>query len=95
MPLSDIPKHVQDAFIATEDIRFYKHPDLILNDSLHPCGRISKQGHMSKGRHYNPAGSRNAFLSQKSYEQKNTGNLFAYQLEKSILRNRFLKLISI
>ena len=25
IPLSDIPQHVRDAFIAVEDIRFYKH----------------------------------------------------------------------
>src|SRR5699024_9244347 len=37
--LSDIPKHVQDAFIATEDIRFYQHPGFdikrLVSSALH------------------------------------------------------------
>ena len=54
--LSDIPQHVQDAFIATEDIRFYKHPGFDIKRLASSCGITSRPEPITRRRYNNPAG---------------------------------------
>ena len=40
--LSEIPQHVQEAFIAAEDLRFYKHSGIDIYRILARFGKISR-----------------------------------------------------
>lgn len=91
--LSDIPKHVQDAFIATEDIRFYKHPGFDIKRLA------SSVWHNIKARAYVQGGGtitqqvvRNAFLSQKKVMSRKIQEIYlAYQLEKKYSKEQILE----
>ena len=54
--LSDIPQHVQDAFIATEDIRFYKHPGFDIKRLASSLWHNIKARAYVQGRHNNSTG---------------------------------------
>jgi 1A family penicillin-binding protein len=91
--LSDIPQHVQDAFIATEDIRFYKHPGFDIKRLA------SSLWHNIKARAYVQGGGtitqqvvRNAFLSQKKVMSRKIQEIYlAYQLEKKYSKEQILE----
>ncbi|HZJ58470.1 MAG TPA: PBP1A family penicillin-binding protein [Clostridia bacterium] len=91
--LSDIPKHVQDAFIATEDIRFYTHPGFDIKRLA------SSLWHNIKARAYVQGGGtitqqvvRNAFLSQKKVMSRKIQEIYlAYQLEKQYSKEQILQ----
>lgn len=93
VPLSEIPKHVQDAFIATEDIRFYKHPGFDIKRLA------SSLWHNIKARAYVQGGGtitqqvvRNAFLSQKKVMSRKIQEIYlAYQLEKKYTKEQILE----
>ena len=91
VPLNQIPKHVQNAFIAVEDVRFRKHPgfdvrrmfgSLLQNikarDIVAGAGTITQQV------------IRNTVLSQEQTIDRKIKEIFlAWQLEQNILRIKF------
>ncbi len=85
-PLQDIPKHVQDAFIAAEDQRFWEH------DGVDPIGIIrAAKSNFSDGTSQGASTLDQQVIKQivlkdssKSYERKISEILLAVRLEKQM-----------
>ena len=76
IPLSDIPQHVRNAFIAVEDIRFYKHHGFDVKRIFGSLLENIKQGRYAQGASTITTGCTKQFsFPEKDYKQKNTGNL--------------------
>ena len=66
VPLSDIPEHVQNAFISTEDIRFYTHPGFDIKRLVSSLWQnIKARAYVQGGGTITQQVVRNAFLSQE------------------------------
>ncbi|MFY9177205.1 MAG: PBP1A family penicillin-binding protein [Caldicoprobacterales bacterium] len=93
VPLSDIPKHVQDAFIATEDIRFYKHPGFDIKRLASSLWQnIKARAYVQGGGTITQQVVRNAFLSQKKVMSRKIQEIYlAYQLEKKYTKEQILE----
>ena len=93
VPLSEIPKHVQDAFIATEDIRFYKHPGFDVKRLASSLWQnIKARAYVQGGGTITQQVVRNAFLSQKKVMSRKIQEIYlAYQLEKKYTKEQILE----
>lgn len=94
IPLSDIPKHVRDAFIAQEDVRFYKHIGIDLRAILRAA-----YNNLTKGRIVEGASTitqqlaRNLFLSpEKTLKRKIEEAILAIQIERTYSKDEILNL---
>ncbi|NLN42083.1 MAG: PBP1A family penicillin-binding protein [Clostridiales bacterium] len=91
--LSEVPKHVQDAFIATEDIRFYKHPGFDIKRLASSLWQnIKARAYVQGGGTITQQVVRNAFLSQKKVMSRKIQEIYlAYQLEKKYTKEQILE----
>jgi penicillin-binding protein 1A len=94
LPIEEIPQVVKDAFLASEDDRFYEHPGVdwqglaraILNQLL--TGDKSQGGST-----ITMQVARNFFLSpEKSYKRKISEILLALRIEKEMSKDQILEL---
>ncbi|MBM7581346.1 1A family penicillin-binding protein [Caldicoprobacter guelmensis] len=92
--LSEIPAHVKNAFIAVEDIRFYRHHGFDIKRLLGALIQNLKQGRYAEG------GStitqqvvRNAFLTQKKTIHRKLQEIYlAYKLENLYSKDQILQM---
>ncbi|HEX5055380.1 MAG TPA: transglycosylase domain-containing protein [Gammaproteobacteria bacterium] len=94
LPIEEIPQVVKDAFLASEDDRFYEHPGVdwqglaraVLNQLL--TGDKSQGGST-----ITMQVARNFFLSpEKSYKRKISEILLALRIEKEMSKDKILEL---
>ena len=83
---SDIPQHVQDAFIATEDIRFYKHPGFDIKRLASSLWYNIKARAYVQGEAHNSTGGSQRLPVTKSNEQKDSGNISSISTGKEIFK---------
>jgi len=94
VPLSQIPKHVQNAFIAVEDVRFYSHPGFDIRRMFGSLLQNIKARDIVAG-----AGTitqqviRNTVLSfEQTIDRKVKEILLAWQLEQKYSKDQILEL---
>ncbi|HHY82356.1 MAG TPA: PBP1A family penicillin-binding protein [Clostridiales bacterium] len=94
VPLSNIPKHVQNAFIAVEDVRFRKHPGFDIRRMFGSLLQNIKARDIVAG-----AGTitqqviRNTVLSQEqTIDRKVKEILLAWQLEQKYSKDQILEM---
>lgn len=93
VPLSDIPEHVQNAFIATEDIRFYTHPGFDIKRLASSLWQnIKARAYVQGGGTITQQVVRNAFLSQEKVMSRKIQEIYlAYELEKKYSKEQILE----
>ena len=92
--LKEIPKHVQEAFIAVEDARFYSHKGVDLKAITRAAVANLKSNQVVEG------GStitqqlvKNTFLTpERTFTRKINEALLSYELEKNYTKNEILEL---
>jgi len=89
--LSNIPEHVQNAFIAVEDIRFREHPGFDIRRMVGALIADIKAGAFVEGAStITQQVIRNSHLSQEKKLSRKIQEIYlAYQLEKNIQKIRF------
>jgi len=94
IPLSDIPQHVRDAFIAVEDIRFYKHHGFDIKRMFGSLLQNIKERRYAQGAStITQQVVRNSFLSQdKTLTRKIQEIYLAHQLEKKYSKDQILQM---
>ncbi len=92
--LKDVPKHVQDAFVAVEDVRFYKHRGFDIKRMFGALFQNIKAGRIVAG-----AGTitqqviRNTFLTQEQTVKRKIQEIYlAYRLEKEYSKDQILEM---
>jgi len=93
VPLSSIPEHVQNAFIAVEDIRFRKHPGFDIRRMVGALIADIKAGSLVEGAStITQQVVRNSHLTQeKKFSRKIQEIYLAYQLEKKYSKDQILE----
>ncbi|MCF0154194.1 MAG: penicillin-binding protein 1A [Veillonella sp.] len=94
VPLSQIPKDLQNAFVATEDSRFYSH------HGIDPIGivraiavNIVRSGVAEGGSTITQQLARNAFLNQdRTFKRKISEALLALQIERHYTKDEILNM---
>ncbi|NLO81555.1 MAG: PBP1A family penicillin-binding protein [Clostridiales bacterium] len=94
IPLSDIPLHVRNAFIAVEDIRFYNHRGFDIKRIFGSLIENIKQGRYAQGAStITQQVVRNGFLTQKKTINRKIQEIYlAYQLEKKYSKDQILQM---
>ena len=94
IPLSDIPQHVRNAFIAVEDIRFYKHHGFDVKRIFGSLLENIKQGRYAQGAStITQQVARNSFLSQKKTINRKIQEIYlAYKLERKYSKDQILQM---
>lgn len=94
VPLSEIPKHVRDAFIAQEDVRFYKHIGIDLRAILRAVYKNMITGKIVEGAStITQQLARNLFLSpKKTLKRKIEEAILAIQIERTYSKDEILNL---
>ena len=94
VPLNEIPKHVQDAFIAVEDVRFRTHPGFDVRRMFGSLLQNIKAGDIVAG-----AGTitqqvvRNTVLTQEQTIDRKVKEIFlAWQLEQMYSKDQILEM---
>lgn len=92
VPLSQVPKNLQNAFIATEDARFYSHHGIDPVGILRAVAvNIVRSGVSEGGSTITQQLARNAFLSQdRTFKRKISEALLALQIEKHYSKDQIL-----
>ncbi|NLJ40894.1 MAG: PBP1A family penicillin-binding protein [Clostridiales bacterium] len=93
VPLSEIPTHVKNAFIAVEDVRFYAHPGFdikrLVSSLIH---NIKAGAYVQGGGTITQQIVRNGFLTQKKLLSRKIQEIYlAYQLEKEYTKEQILQ----
>ena len=92
--LEDIPKHVQDAFIAAEDANFWTHDGVDPEGILRAVGRNALKGRKAQGAStITQQVARNFLLtSEKSYARKIREVILARRIEEAFTKDHILYL---
>ncbi|HZJ82577.1 MAG TPA: PBP1A family penicillin-binding protein [Clostridia bacterium] len=93
VPLSSIPVHVQNAFIATEDTRFYTHPGFDVKRLVGSLiQNIKARAYVQGGGTITQQVVRNGFLTQKKVMSRKIQEIYlAYELEKKYSKEQILE----
>ena len=93
VPLSDIPEHVQNAFIVVEDIRFRKHPGFDVRRMIGALIADIKAGGFVEGAStITQQVIRNSHLTQEKKISRKIQEIYlAYQLEKKYSKDQILE----
>lgn len=94
MSIDEIPKYVKDAFIVTEDKRFYDHNGIDAGGIVRAVWvQIQNKGEISQGAStITQQLARNIFLSmEKTYERKIKEIFIAMELEKKYTKDQILE----
>lgn len=94
VPISEVPKSLQNAFVATEDARFYSH------HGIDPVGilravwvNIARSGVSEGGSTITQQLARNAFLSQdRTLKRKVSEALLALRIEQRYTKQKILEM---
>ncbi|HHY47132.1 MAG TPA: penicillin-binding protein 1A [Firmicutes bacterium] len=94
VPLSDIPKDLQHAVIATEDVRFYEHHGFdIVAIARALLADLRHAGLVQGGSTITQQLAKNAFLThEKTFTRKLQEVLYAIQLERRYTKDQILEL---
>mgnify|MGYP000018567367 CR=1 FL=1 len=92
--LSQVPKRVRDAFIVTEDIRFYKHSGVDLRGTMRALVTDILSGEKAEGGStITQQLARNAYLNnQKTWYRKLTEAAIAVSLEQKYSKDQILEM---
>ncbi len=90
--LEDVPKHLKDAILATEDARFYDHPGFdIIGLSRAAVANFNSSGIKQGGSTITQQLARNAFgLQGKNYQRKITEIFLAMRIERERTKDQIL-----
>ncbi len=94
LPLSDIPKHTQLAFIAAEDLRFYSHKGIDVYRILGALKSNLKSGSMAEGASTitQQLAKLTHLSSQKTIRRKLEEIYLALQIEKQYTKDEILEM---
>lgn len=94
IPIDQIPQHVQDAFIAIEDQRFYEHAGIDLKSVIRAAFRnIVAMSKVEGGSTITQQLSKNLFLfNDKTWSRKAKEAMAAVYLEKKLTKDEILEL---
>ncbi len=94
VPIGDIPKDLQNATVAIEDERFYKHPGVDIQGIARAFYQNLKRGHLAQGGStLTQQLARNIYLSrEKSFSRKLKEILLAFELERNFSKEQILEL---
>ena len=94
VPLKDIPKQLQQAFIAAEDARFYKHQGIDLISIMRAFFKNLEAGTIVQGGSTITQQVTKSFLltPERSYERKIKEAILAYRIDKSFSKEDILYL---
>ncbi len=94
VPIGDIPKDLQNATVAIEDERFYKHPGVDIRGIVRSLYQNIKRGHTAQGGStLTQQLARNIYLSQeRSVSRKLKEILLALELERNFSKEQILEL---
>ena len=94
MPLDQIPKQLQQAFIAAEDSRFYKHPGIDFVSVIRAFFKNLEAGAIVQGGSTITQQVTKSFLltPERSYERKIKEALLAYQIDRAFSKDDILYL---
>lgn len=94
LPIEEIPQVVKDAFLASEDDRFYDHPGVDYQGLARAVINLLLTGDKSQGGStITMQVARNFFLSpEKSYKRKISEMLLALRIEKELSKDQILEL---
>jgi 1A family penicillin-binding protein len=92
--LTDIPLHVQHAFIAVEDVRFYTHPGFDIKRMFGALFQNIRAGRLAEGAStITQQVARNSLLSkEKTFSRKFQEIYLAYRLENNFTKDQILQL---
>lgn len=90
--LTDVPKHLTDAILATEDARFYDHPGFdIIGLARAAMANFNSSGIKQGGSTITQQLARNAFgLQGKNYQRKITEIFLAMRIERERTKDQIL-----
>ncbi len=94
VPLEQIPKQLQQAFIAAEDSRFYKHQGIDIYSIIRAFFKNLEAGTIVQGGSTITQQVTKSFLltPERSYERKIKEALLAYQIDKAFSKDEILYL---
>src|SRR5262245_24102681 len=93
LPLSRVPKPLVDAFLATEDRRFYSHAGVDVRGTLRALAANLRAGQVMQGGSTITQQVAKAFLSpERSWSRKVKEAIFARRLEGRYTKNEILSL---
>lgn len=92
--LGDMPKSLQNAFVAAEDVRFYSHHGIDPRGILRALWvNITNQGVAEGGSTITQQLARNAFLTQdRTLKRKVTEMLLAFKIEQNYTKQEILEM---
>lgn len=91
--LEKIPRHLQEAFIATEDVRFYQHIGIDFKAIARAAWRILTHQSFEGGSTITQQLVKNAFLTQeRSLTRKVQEALLAIQVERRFTKDQILEM---
>ncbi|MBS3885441.1 MAG: PBP1A family penicillin-binding protein [Dethiobacter sp.] len=93
VPLEEVPLHLQQAFIAVEDHRFYSHPGIDLQGLLRAVFRNIRERRLAEGGStITQQLARNLFLSpEKTFARKAEEMFLTIQLERRFTKQEILE----
>lgn len=91
--LSDVPKYVQDAFVATEDERFWTHHGIDIRSAFRALFVNLRGGSMQGGSTITMQLARNSFLTlDRTWKRKIQEIFLAIQLERQYTKKEILEM---
>ena len=92
VPISQLPKHVVNAFVAAEDTNFYSHPGLDFSGILRAFLENVRAGRIVQGGSTITQQVTRSFLlsNEKTYERKIREALLAFRIEKNLTKDEIL-----
>jgi penicillin-binding protein 1A len=90
--LTDIPKHVRDAFLAIEDKRFYEHPGVDLKRIIAAFLKNLEEGKIVQGGSTitQQVVKNLVFSPERSYTRKIKEAILSYRIEKNLSKDEIL-----
>jgi penicillin-binding protein 1A len=94
IPIAEMPKHLRNAFIAIEDVRFYKHFGVDVRGITRAAYRNIVHGGITEGAStITQQLARNLYLTQqKSFKRKIEEAFLAIQIERSYSKDEILNM---
>lgn len=94
IPITQMPPHLKYAFVAIEDVRFYKHFGIDLRGITRAVFRNIFRGHITEGAStITQQLARNLYLSrQKSFKRKIEEAILAVQIERTYSKDEILNM---
>jgi len=94
IPITQMPEHLKNAFIAIEDVRFYKHFGIDLRGIGRAMFRNIFKGHITEGAStITQQLARNLYLTrQKSFKRKIEEAILAVQIERTYSKDEILNM---